>query len=320
MIVRDFIYVDAERVYSLYSQMFEGVAQQIVRSSTSSLSTSETMKGSPLSGKETETRGDEALLNTETRVLYDHIYNQLEDRLGKNVTHFPTRGTEDEISVGAFVKVTGVGEVEDYSRLDKFLTHFNKLGEAIAFALSQSSGISEAVKTLEDAAQTKRDRNQKARATAAAKSAGDKAIKTIARESGLHQDHRLIEGLKLFTEIFNPAGLEVVVTPDGSDGDVVIKAVLNRRWLRVGADFLRTLHAGNPAAGWTIVGQVTHRPGAAALPTRPDAGSSMRAAFGNMFRASREVERLFFESNDREELIVSPLAVYRETELHDNGA
>jgi hypothetical protein len=51
-----------------------------------------------------------------------------------------------------------------------------------------------------------------------------------------------------------------------------------------------------------------------------ESSSSMRAAFRNMFRASREVERLFFEAKDREEVIVSPLAIYRETVLDQTSA
>lgn len=319
MIIRDFIYVDADKVYSLYSQVFEGVADRIVRSSSSSLVTAETAKGPPLSGKEIATRGDESLQNTETRVLYDHIYNQLEEKLGGDIVAFGEVARDEKIGPGRFVKVTGTGEVEDYARLDKFITHFNKLGELIAFGISQSSGLADTVRTLADAANSKKDRNQKARAKATAKSAGEQVIKTIARESGLQQDQRLIDGLKLLTEVFNPDGLEVVVTPNDSAGEIVVKAVLRRHSLRVGADFLRTLHGGNPAASWTVVGQITHRPHSVSLPDT-ESGSSMRGSFRKMFRASREVERLFFESDDREEVIVSPLAIYRETVLQKAGA
>jgi hypothetical protein len=52
--IRDFIYVDADRLYSLYSQVFEGVADQIVESFIAGLATTDSQKGPLLQGSSTE--------------------------------------------------------------------------------------------------------------------------------------------------------------------------------------------------------------------------------------------------------------------------
>jgi hypothetical protein len=44
---------------------------------------------------------------------------------------------------------------------------------------------------------------------------------------------------------------------------------------------------------------------------RVDDKPSMRDPFRNMFRASRVLEGMFFESQQRAELVVSPIAIYR---------
>ena len=84
--VRDFIYLDVEKLYSLYSQVFEGVADRIVQSYIDSLELKEApRKTLLLRDSDVETKVIEVSRRTENRFLYDHMYNQLEGKLGNTI-------------------------------------------------------------------------------------------------------------------------------------------------------------------------------------------------------------------------------------------
>lgn len=72
-VVRDFIYVDVERLYSLYSQVFEGVADQIVQSYMAASATTDSQKESLLRGGSIEAQVAEVSRRTENKLLYDHM-------------------------------------------------------------------------------------------------------------------------------------------------------------------------------------------------------------------------------------------------------
>src|SRR5579875_3771140 len=78
-LIRDFIYIDVDRLYSLYSQVFEGVAAQILISKTKEGTNRANQKGALLAGKETEDLVTEASQETSNKLLHDFLYNKLED-------------------------------------------------------------------------------------------------------------------------------------------------------------------------------------------------------------------------------------------------
>jgi len=140
-VVRDFIYLDVEQLYSLYSQAFEGVADQIVESSLGQLETEESKKGPPLSGTSIEQRVAEASLRTESKVLHDYMYNRLEREIENKI--LSTSGVTkenyaDRMKGAAMVKVVGSAEIDDFDWLTTFLKKYNDIAEAIAYATLSS--------------------------------------------------------------------------------------------------------------------------------------------------------------------------------------
>ncbi len=325
MIVRDFIYVDGDRLYSLYSQVFEGVAERIIQSYIDELTSTDTQKASPLGGASAATQVAEASRRTENRLLYDHMYSQLEAKLTSAITE-PTGLSQDnyvdELSRTFMIKVRGAAEIEDYERLQAFIANFNALGQAIAYAGMMSSGALDDVKSVDLAVGSIKDPNQRARAKHKAKHLN---VKALAGAMGLQQDEQLLSNLKLFGEMFNREGFEVTITPEHDAEGIVFRGVLDKRWLRTRPEFLRSLYGINPVANWTMIGQITHLPGV--MPRQPQgeqppAGSgsdsenpSMRDPFRAMFGSSGAFEKMFLESHQRTEVVIAPLAVYREYSL-----
>jgi hypothetical protein len=315
--VRDFIYLDADRLYSLYSQVYEGVAEQIVQSYITELTTSDSQRSSPLAGSSAATQAAEVSGRTENRLLYDHMYNQLESRLSPLVIS-PTQVGADtfrDILPQAFmVKVQGLAEIEDFERLVAILDKYNAMGEAIAYATLQSPGInSEGSSRGAPQPSGRKHQDQKHR-----------DLKAVAAALGLRQDETMLKNLKRFAELFNSTGFEITVLPTGGDDRVAYRGVLDRRWLRLEPALIRSLYGMAPVPQWTLVGQITHIPGSTTATTRqltapeeqspqtnPDS-PSLRDSFRGMFRASAIFEKMFLESDRRIEIVIAPLALYRE--------
>jgi hypothetical protein len=76
-VIRDFIYVDVERLYSLYSQIFEGVTDQIVQSymDASASVSSDSGTESRQRAVSIEAQVAEMSRRTENKFLYDHMYS-----------------------------------------------------------------------------------------------------------------------------------------------------------------------------------------------------------------------------------------------------
>ena len=139
--IRDFIYVDVDRLNSLYSQVFEGVAEQIVQSYINSSANLDQQKGGIGSGSATEAQVAEMSSKTESKILYDHMYNLLESKLKKSileVSEIPANDYIKTLSEAFIIKVRGTAEIEDYNRVKIFMEKLNSLGEAVAYSAIQA--------------------------------------------------------------------------------------------------------------------------------------------------------------------------------------
>jgi hypothetical protein len=322
--IRDFIYLDADRLYSFYSQAFEGIAERIVQSYIDRLASSERETPRLMQAAVVGSEVAEITARSESRVLHDHMYNQLEDRLAPSIrtpTGMTRENYRETLERGFLVKVSGTAEMEDWTRLEQITDKFNELGEAIAYSIAMSEETKAAVASLTEIADGIGDRNQKAQARQKIKQFAD--VKTLAKQRGLHQEPQLLKNLQLWVKMFRSDIFEIGFKPAGTSDPIYFRAVLDKKFLRVSPPILRALYGSTVLAGWTVVGQITYLPGEGVLadkemsqqddaqPNDPD-NPSMRDPFRNMFAANRAFERMFSESMSRLELIMCPLAIYRE--------
>lgn len=347
-IIRDFIYIDVDRVYSLYSQINEGVADRIVQSyiDESSSKHAHSKRESRSEDVSVEAQVAEMSHRTENKLLHDHIYNLFEAEI-QNAILVPTEVSSEnyrEMLEKVFmIKVSGKAEIDDYNRIKALTERFNELVGGIAYAqmvtvLGMGAHQAEA---LVEHAQGK----QKSELRKFVQKLKDP--KRLAQDAGMFQDEQVLSLTRLFTEMFNPDGFEVTVTASRGSEGVVYRGALNRRWLRLQPDFLKALYGGYTEFDWTMVGQVTYLPGGT-LPDIPQIAApavnqetnsqsnadedgegvdatldsanqsptnetpSMRDPFRTVFGALRGLERTFLESKQRVEVVVFPLAIYRE--------
>lgn len=360
-IVRDFIYMDTERLSSLYSQVFEGVVEQIIRQGSDTRTDTDTQEGgAENAGATLETRLAQASYETESRVLSDHMYSLLIEKLHASIqdaSQLTLDNYQDVLPKTYLMKVTGLATLLDYERLTQIMDEFEKIGRALNY-LPHSQVYKQAHSLVSELESNKRKAkgNQKKAITDQINN-----IKKLVDEdvnyksSELYQDPKMLEMLSYLTGLFYGDGFDISVEPNDGGKDFRIRSLLDKKWMRIPPHYLRALHGGDAVENLTLIGQITRIPrrketateGAQAYAvaddpqmeetieqnndgatevdliqeldalsqqqaTQTQSDVSLRDAFLNMFNSYNEIEKTFAQSNDKLEIIVWPIAVYRE--------
>lgn len=328
--IRDFIYLDVERLYSLYSQVFEGVADRIIQSYIDSLQQTDSSKRVPfLQESDIKTKVVEVSRRTENKFLYDYMYNQLEERISGAIVEASsaTRDNYYEQLVDAFaIKVVGTAEIEDFQRTKEITDQFNSLGAAMHYITTFNSEEARArerqIEELEHRIEMSKDKNARSRAEKALEIAlqglqQSQRDEALARGLGFNREY--LQYLSSLVDTFYPERFDVTIVPSHSTGGIAFRGVLDKKWLRVHPNFLRSLYSGK-ALNWTMIGQITRFPnpmekGDTVEESHETIEQSLRDAYLTMTRQVYEIEKTFTVSKISTELIVSPLAIYRESLL-----
>lgn len=322
-VIRDFIYLDIDRLYSLYSQTFEGLAEKIIQSYTDQLTNVSQQSGQFLSGNIAKSEVGEVSSRVENKILHDHMYNKLEKELTHliyDASNLTLDNYYENLSGKFMIKVSGFSEINDYKRINEFMDKFNDLAEAIAYSISVSGGINEAIENLQNQIKDVKDRNERAKTKLQLDKMKDP--KKLAKELGLSQDPKGLKNLILFTEFFYKEGYEIIISPENKS-KIVFRGVIDKKLLRKNPEFIRSLYGGEVLSKWTMVGEITYLPSLEnnqdvnvdseeIVKKLDDNNPSMRDPYSNIFKASRTFERMFFESQKRIEVLINPLAIFRE--------
>lgn len=325
--IRDFIYLDVDRLKSLYSQFFEGVAESIAEVETLEESANRQTQSS-IRQTTIEEQVAVASQKSESKLLHDHMYNLLEHALKDllvDVSFIKQEELSETLNAAFMIKVTGKASIVDHQRVNELLEEFNHIGLALAILpnINQLIPLFSEIKELEK----KIDR-------ASGKSQTDLKIQLdnknqelvdFAATKNLQQDERMLESLTYLTRKFYKDGYEVLIKPE--DGKpFLFRAVIKRDSLRVSPDILRSLYGGVEASNWTLVGHVTIVPEAK---TNNDDNESddispnadqddlgrLRKAYLGMATAADSVEKTFYHQIHPLEITVWPLAIYRQSSL-----
>lgn len=129
--IKSFIYLDEYKLYSLSSQLFQGLTEYVISGSATSHVEEETQKGKFVSGK---VMGDILKIekaSTEKKYLHDYAFNLLETELiDRGILYTITpKDMIKTIQPKGIIKVTGRAMFNDYSSLQSTISRFNSVGE-----------------------------------------------------------------------------------------------------------------------------------------------------------------------------------------------
>lgn len=312
--IKNFIYLDKDRLNSLYSQTFEGVAEAIVNSYVNSMDSSN-KENKPLLGETLEEKVGELSTKTENKILYDHMYNQLESKLDSVIFRPEEVNNQNYESIFEnkfIIKVTGKAQIHNYNRMKLYFERFNDIGRIIAYSQAQSDPtIIKKIAEINNNTNLKKSQKEEHK---------NREIEAVAKKFNLMQDQKLLDNLKEMTELYNNDGLEIIVSQE-KDKNIIYRAILDEKYLRISTELLRVLYTLKPSESWSIVGQITYIPKKQEEITTDNNNDdenkeiSFRDSYKKMFDASLGLENFFFDGTDNIEICIAPIAIYTEQKI-----
>ena len=298
--VRDFIYLDVERVRSIYAQIEKGVVETRSSSSGSDKSAHGGLQGKIplLASGEVATdvlwrRGE-----SETISLHDHMFNYVEQRLLETsaLVDFNERvdassWARDSFVVpegAVFLRISGRARLNDYAQMRVMTENIGELGRALA------------VVTSWDDDKTPPERRKDA----------EKSFS----EMGL-PDKSFTKQLSHLLETFYEDRVVVKIRPFGIHPDCVFVSDVAPQWLRDPVSTVRFRYGSSPPEPWTVVGRLARITGNAIAGDDPSSdvaseAQNMDEAIDGLFdglAAIHETAEIQYPA-----ISLVPLAVYRE--------
>ena len=307
--IRSFIYLDNEKMYSLASQLFEGLVERIIESDLSEKQEEESQKGPRLSGQYLADIIKFQKERKEDKFLHDYLYSQFEEELKKKNKLIEINESNIENLIPyKIVKIKGRLTFNDAKEIINTIKQFNNLGEAIAYMtlFSQKQQLEQQTKQQINQIQ---DRNQKVKAIQKSSSSIKNNIKTYALENGLNLEKEFLDKLEYTLNY----GLDNLFEVQMNLNDKCISSILNRDNLKENEKLIINKYSRNTEKEFYLIGIVTQS-SSYELSSKPEETSkefNFREAFRNMVDKLIDVENVFM-GKSKGEIIIDPIAIYIE--------
>lgn len=308
--IKSFVYLDEYKMYSISSQLFEGLTEYVLSGKKESLSESEQQKGGFASGM---VMGDILIQeknSSEKRFLHDYAFNLfekgLEDR-GKLYT-VSTNDRIENLEDKKFVKVKGRIVFNDYTALRETFLGFNRLGESLGYIQYFDHSVDLNDSLLEKEKQIK-DRNQKNKITIIKKEFEKEFVKYL-KENSLRLDENWLNNMANILSYGYKDYFEVRLP--SYDNDIIFSSTLNRDYLKDSVNSLIAKYSRRSEVEFTILGIITQIGNVRAnLDDVASEAGDFKTASQNVINTLANLEDTF-TGRLNNECIIDPIAIYRE--------
>lgn len=308
MSIKSFIYLDDNKMYSLSSQVFEGITQYILNEDVSAIGEGQEQKGQLLSGRFMADMMFQRNAKSEMRYLHDFAYNIFEAELVSRGLLFEAvkeTGITD-LRDKSFIKVKGKIVFEDYEKILNTLQHFNEICRAVGELSMQNEIRSLKESTTEMKKQTN-DREKKNKISQIEKSTR-KQIDRILIEQGLMINEKDKDNVLIVMNFGYHDHYEIRLSIDGCD--TLYTAVINQENLKEKEQTLISKYSRHSEKEFTIVGIVTQCGNERAIVPSIE-GNEMKKTTINLIEKIDGLEEQFNGRTDNE-CIIDPIAIYTE--------
>ncbi len=289
VVIRNFIYLDSEKLRSLSSQLFEGVTDLILKREADEVGTDETQKGPVGSGRVLADIFRQERSSTELRFLEDHAYTLFENEIlnSNSVIDIEINSSSFDLKEQSFVRVTGKLEINDTRATTDLISGFNSFGASLYRVINNSS--------LE--------------AKAIGKQISDKDIEKSAKAEGMQMDAKFLASLADLIKF----GFKGMIEFQILQASKVFSAPLKREYLRESEELIIQKYSRQSEANFTLVGiltQVGKKKEALKQAVDVKGAANLKYALRSMGDHMHNLEESFSGVDDSE-IIVDPIAVYR---------
>ena len=309
--IKNFIYLDEDKMYSLSSQIFEGITEYVLSESGNTEEGSESQKGPVGSGRVVGDILRSSQRVSERKYLHDYSYTLFEKHLEEKEKMFSVDNTtclsdiEENLEKFSFFKIKSQAVFNDINSIKYTIQNFNKIGQAITRVTNQEE-ISKIEKELEKAKSATGDRNKKSQLQQQFKALTN--VEKLAKASGLQQDQEFLDDLSFLLNYGFQEQLEMQLELNGS----LFSANLKREYLREGEELIIRKYARKTEKDFVLFGTVTQATEVGGTKTAIEENpSSIKEAIMGLVASLSEVETEF-TGRLSNEIIIDPIAVYTE--------
>ena len=308
MSIKSFIYLDDNKMYSLSSQVFEGITQYILNEDVSAIGEGQKQKGQLLSGRFMADMMFQRNAKSEMRYLHDFAYNIFEAELASRGLLFESvkeTGITD-LRDKSFIKVKGKIIFEDYEKILYTLQHFNEIGRALG-ELSMQNEIQSLKKSATELKKQTNDREKKNKISQIEKSM-QKQVDQILIEQGLMIDEKAKNNVLTVMNFGYHDYYEIRLSIDGCD--TLYTAIINQENLKETEQTLISKYSRLSEKEFTIVGIVTQCGNKRAIVPNIE-GNELKKATIDLLEKIDGLEEQYNGRTDTE-CIIDPIAIYTE--------
>jgi hypothetical protein len=311
--IKSFIYVDEYKMYSISSQIFNGLTEYVTSYSHKSSQDLERQDGPVGSGRILADIISNQSSTEERKFLHDYSYNLFEEKLieDKRVLQINLNNIGEEISKIEnydFIKVQGRLLFSDIRIMNDTIENFNKIGEALFF-ISNFHDL-EKLKSQYDQTLTKQQ-NKINKGFAQTSNHQKSDIETLAYKAGLQFDKVFLEKLSFILKYGYRDQFEIKSYLSTIAANYLFSAVLKREYLREDEDLIVKKYSRYSEKEFVVFGTVTqsndHQDD---LPPEANA-DDMKEVISQLVLKLSDVEKQFIGKR-KNEIIIDPIAVYRE--------
>lgn len=277
--MRLFLYLDIEKISSLYAQEFEGMIEKFIDIKKNKINEIDSQKGSILSGNLKKFYNMNEIEKIETKYLHDFLYTKLEEKIESQIKKISNEEIFDfkEISTLSFIKVTGEATFFDANSLIRILDKL-KIMEKI-FSNFNKQNLS---------SNTKKNRK---------------------RDNENNVDFNMVKDIKSIFETFNSDLFEVEL----KIGDTKFTSNLNEKYLKEEKEKILYKLSINTEVKVTLFGIVTQSLNKKVndMEVSPNLGNSIKE-IGKYFSQPMEIFQELIYGKAENEVKVDPIALYLE--------
>lgn len=318
--VKSFIYLDEYKMYSISSQIFEGLTEYIINYAREEKQDQEEQKGPISSGRVLADIISKESGIHQKKFLHDYSYVLFESKLidDKKVLLLNTENIGsgfNQIEHSSFIKITGRAVFNDLKRLNEVMKGFNEFGEALAYVTTYAEREKfEQDKKIE--IENIKDRNQKALLKAQTKSKIDS--KALAKKMNLQLDQEYIDKIVYLLNYGYKDQFELQIPLSSNDGgveaEIVFTSFLKRSLLKEDEHMLIKKFSRYTERDFTLFGMVTQSNRIITALKEKESSqkfTNLKVAINNALSTFSAIDDQFIGRLSNE-IIIDPIAVYQE--------
>ncbi len=305
--IKHFIYLDQQKMYSLSSQIFEGITEFIVNEDNNSLDKKEEQKGPVGSGKILADVINTSTKSIEKRFLHDYSYTVFENHLVEN-NKIISLSIEDydssKINDYSFIKIKAKAKFNDMNKINELFRDFNKIGESLAHM-----GLSKEIERKEVELKVESNPKKIEQLIKEIDLIGNpKNLKKLARLNNLQRSQNFLDNLAVLTQYGFSDQFEIEQNLD----NLTFSTFLKRECLREKEDTLIKKFSRITEKEIVVVGIITQGTSSQEpLIEDKDNLVNLKALLSNFIDHLANIE-YSISGKSENEIIIDPIAVYVE--------